>query len=88
MLNAPEVPDPGPSEIQRLTNQLAGVRGHTLELGARLARAEQQLSVTLRREELAHVENRVAHLEREQRRLESSLEELWRDHTRLTNRIE
>jgi len=43
MLNAPEVPQqPNESETEQLTNQLAGVRGDTLELGARLARLEQR----------------------------------------------
>ena len=54
-------------------------------LSKRLSEVHGALKLAAR---LTNIEQRIAHLEREQRRLESKLDELWRDHTRLVNRIE
>jgi ubiquinone biosynthesis protein UbiJ len=83
MLNAPEVPEPPrDTEIQQPTDPLASLRGDLLELSARLARLEHKPPL------VPQLDCRLAHLEREVRRLDGKLDDLWREHTRLVNRLE
>jgi chaperonin cofactor prefoldin len=80
MLNAPELPEtPQENEIAKLTEHM-NTRFNVLQ--------ESLAHITERIPTAAQLEARIAQLEREQRRIEDKLDELWRDHTRLINRLE
>jgi chromosome segregation ATPase len=80
MLNAPEVPEPSQeNEIDKLTKHM-DARFNVLQES--LTHIKEGIPTA------AQLEARIAHLEHEQRRIEDKLDELWREHTRLANRLE